>query len=284
MPIAPFPRSMPMRPALLTAMLVTFATHAASAQTPRPIIDVHIHYSQDAWGMLPPPEAIKVLRQAGLRKAFVSSSSDDGTQMLLKAAPDLIVPVLRPYRRRGETGSWVKDPSIIAHVEGRLKANTYAGIGEFHCYGADADTPVMRRMVQLAKERKIFLHAHSDADAVERMFKHDPGALVLWAHSGFDQADKVRAMLTKYATLWADLAFRSDHAPSGKLDARWRQLFADFPERFMVGTDTFTPERWHYVVEHANYSRTWLAELPPELADNIAFRNAERLAARTMGQ
>ena len=91
-----------MRRTLLAAALVIGAT-AAPAQAPRPVIDVHIHYSHDAWSGLPPPEAIKVLRQAGLRKAFVSSSSDDGTQMLLKAAPDLIVPVLRPYRRRGET-------------------------------------------------------------------------------------------------------------------------------------------------------------------------------------
>jgi hypothetical protein len=269
---------------LLAVLLASIGGGLASAQAPRPIIDVHIHYSQDAWSLLPPAEAVKVLRQAGLRKAFVSSSSDDGTQMLLKAAPDLIVPVLRPYRSRGETGTWTKDPSIIAHVEGRLKVNTYAGIGEFHVYGADADTPVMRRMVELAKQRKIFLHAHSDADAVERMFKQNPEALVLWAHSGFDQLDKVRAMVSKYKTLWADLAFRTDHAPSGKLDPGWKQLFVDFPDRFMVGTDTYTPERWHYVVEHANYSRKWLADLPPELADNIAFRNAERLAARTMGQ
>ena len=91
-------------------------------------------------------------------------------------------------------------------------------------------------------------------------------------------------MVTKHKTLWADVAHRNDHAPSGKLDATWRQLFVDFPERFMVGTDTYTPERWHYVVEHASYSRKWLAELPAELADNIAFRNAERLAARTLGQ
>ena len=101
---------------------------------------------------------------------------------------------------------------------------------------------------------------------------------------GFAQVDKVREMLAKYKNLWADLAFRSDQAPSGKLDAAWRKLFLDYPERFMVGTDTYTPERWHYVVEHAAYSRKWLAELPPDLADNIAFRNAERLAARTMGQ
>jgi hypothetical protein len=255
-----------------------------AAQGERPIIDVHIHYSHDAWASLPPPEAIKVLRQAGLKKAFVSSSSDDGTQMLFKAAPDLVVPVLRPYRRRGETGSWVRDPSVIAHVEGRLKANTYAGIGEFHVFGADADLPVMRRMVALAKERKIFLHAHSDADAVERIFKQNPGALVLWAHSGFDQADKVRAMLTTYKTLWADLAFRNDHAPSGQLDATWKKLFLDFPERFMVGTDTYVPERWHYVVEHAGYARKWLEGLPAEVADNVAYRNAERLAALALGQ
>jgi hypothetical protein len=268
--------------AVLTALATAPAAIPAATQTPRPVIDVHIHYSHDAWSGLPPPEAIKVLRQAGLRKAFVSSSSDDGTQMLLKAAPDLIVPVLRPYRRRGELGSWVRDPSIIAHVESRLKANTYAGIGEFHVYGADADTAVMRRMVELARQYKIFLHAHSDADAVERIFKQNPDALVLWAHSGFDQVDRVRAMVTKHKTLWADLAFRSDHAPSGKLDPTWRKLLVDFPDRFMVGTDTYTPERWHYVVEHAAYARKWLAELPADLADNIAFRNAERLAARTM--
>jgi hypothetical protein len=269
---------------LAAAFFGAVASASTLAKEQRPVIDVHIHYSQDAWAMLPPPEAIKVLRQAGLKKAFVSSSSDDGTQMLLQAAPDLIVPVLRPYRARGETGSWTRDPSIIQHVEARLRANTYAGLGEFHAYGADADTPVMKRMIELAKEHRIFLHAHSDADAVERMFKHNPEALVLWAHSGFEQVGKVRDMVTRHKTLWADVAHRNDQAPSGKLDPTWRQLFIDFPERFMVGTDTYTPERWHYVVEHAAYSRKWLAELPPDLADNIAFRNAERLAARTMGQ
>jgi hypothetical protein len=273
-----------MRRILLAAAIAGWGTATLLAQEPRALIDVHIHYSHDAWSMLPPPDAVKVLRQAGLKKAFVSSSSDDGTQLLLKAAPDLIVPVLRPYRSRGETGTWVRDPTVITHVEGRLKVNTYAGLGEFHAYGADADTPVMKRMVELAKQYRIFLHAHSDADAVERMFQHNPDALVLWAHAGFEQVEKVRAMVSKHRTLWADVAHRNDHAPGGRLDPIWRKLFADFPERFMVGTDTYTPERWHYVVEHASYSRKWLAELPPELADNIAFRNAERLAARTLGQ
>jgi predicted TIM-barrel fold metal-dependent hydrolase len=273
-----------MRKLLLAALLCWLGSPVGIADPNRPIIDAHIHYSHDTWEVLPPPEAIKVLRQAGVRKALVSSSSDDGTQMLYKAAPDLIVPVLRPYRRRGEIGSWVRDPSIIPHVEDRLKANTYAGIGEFHVFGSDADLPVMRRLVELAKERKIFLHAHSDADAVERIFKQDPQARVLWAHSGFDQPDNVRTMLAKHKMLWADLAFRNDYAPGGRLSNDWRQLIIDFPDRFMVGTDTPSPERWYYVVEHAAFSRKWIADLPADVADNVAFRNAERLVAWAMRQ
>ena len=274
----------PMRSAVLAVLLAIWGVSLAAAQDQRPLVDAHIHYSHDTWDVLPPPEAVKVLRDAGLKKAFVSSSSDDGTQMLYKAAPDLIVPVLRPYRRRGEIGTWVRDETIIEHVEARLKANTYAGIGEFHVFGADADLPVMQRLVEFAKQRKIFLHAHSDVDAVERIFKQDADARVLWAHSGFTHPQAVRAMLARHKRLWADLAYRNDYASDGRLDASWKQLFVEFSDRFMVGTDTPSPERWHYVVEHASYSRKWLAELPPELADNIAFRNAERLAARTLGQ
>ena len=49
----------------------------------------------------------------------------------------------------------------------------------------------------------------------------------------------------------------------------------------MVGTDTFTPERWFYIEEHAKWSRGWLADLPMPLAEKIAWRNAEALFART---
>ena len=51
---------------------------------------------------LPPKAAIEILRKAGSKGAMVSSSSDDGTQKLYAEAPDLVIPVLRPYRQRGE--------------------------------------------------------------------------------------------------------------------------------------------------------------------------------------
>ena len=48
-----------------------------------PIFDAHVHYSHDAWDNLPPKAAIEILRKAGVKRALVSSSGDDGQQRLV---------------------------------------------------------------------------------------------------------------------------------------------------------------------------------------------------------
>lgn len=261
----------------LTTWLIAVGPIALAAEPALPIFDAHLHYSHDAWERLPPAAAAALLRQAGLKAAMVSSSSDEGTQRLYAAAPDLVLPSLRPYRTRGEIGSWMNDPTVIAHLESRLAKYRYVAIGEYHIYGADADGPVMRRVVELARQHRLFLHSHSDADAIERQFRQDPDARILWAHAGFDSPERVREMLRRHKNLWADLAFRSDHAAGGRIDPGWREAFLEFPDRFLVGTDTFTPERWFYVGEHARWSREWLASLPAPVAEQIAWKNGERL-------
>ena len=262
---------------LLLAAIMAGAVPGAAPAADLPIFDAHIHYSHDAWDVVPPPEAVALLRKAGVKRALVSASNDEGTQKLVAEAPDIVVPELRPYRTRGDVGTWVREPAIVTYVEERLRRHRYIALGEFHLYGADADLPVPRRMVQLARQHNLFLHAHSDADAVERLFKQWPEARILWAHAGFDRPENVRDMLRKHKNLWCDLAFRTDHGSGGKVDPEWRKAFLEFPDRFMVGTDTYTAERWHYVGEHARWSREWLADLPAEVAERIAYRNGERL-------
>jgi hypothetical protein len=261
---------------ILTAALTILAAPARAADV-LPVFDAHLHYSHDAWAPVPPERAVQILRQAGLKRAMISSSDDEGTQKLYALAPDIVIPVLRPYRKRGDVSTWVRDETVLTYLSERLAKYRYAAIGEFHVYGADADLPVVRGMVQMAKQRKLFLHLHGDADAVERVFKQDPDARILWAHSGFDRPDNVRAMLERHKKLWCDLAFRTDHASGGKVDPAWRALFMAHPDRFMVGTDTFVPERWHYVVEHASWSRAWLDDMPRDVAERIAWRNGETL-------
>ncbi len=242
-----------------------------------PIFDAHMHYSHDAWTAVPPREVVEILKKAGVKRAMISSSNNDGTRMLQDVAPEIIVPELRPYRSRGELSTWARDPTVIPFVEDLLSKRKYVALGEFHIYGADADLPNMRRLVELAKQHGLFLHSHSDADAVQRHFQQDPGARVLWAHSGFERPEKIREMLRRYETLWCDLAFLTSHASNGRVAPGWRELFIEFPDRFVVGTDTFTPERWHYVIEHARWTRQWLADLPADVARKIAYENGDRL-------
>jgi len=263
-----------LRPALVLAML-TAASGLAAAELP--IFDAHVHYSHDAWVPVPPREAIGILKKAGITRALVSSSDDDGNQKLLAEAPGMILPSLRPYRKRGDVSTWVKDDGIVTYLEERLKKYKYVAVGEFHLFGADADLPVPRRMIALAKQHNLLLHAHSDVDAIERIFAQYPDARVLWAHSGFIGPEDVRAMLKKHPKLWSDLAYRNEHGANGKVPPNWRAAFMEFPDRFLVGTDTFTPERWHYINEHANWSRQWLADLPPQVAERIAYKNGEAL-------
>ena len=272
----------------MTRLIVAFAAAAFYAAgvfaEDMPIFDAHMHYSHDARETLPTSQAIALLRKAGVRRALVSSSDDEGTQRLLNAAPDLIIPELRPYRIRGDVGTWVREPDIIRYLEERLAKYQYVAIGEFHLYGADADLPVPRRMVELAKRYGLMLHAHSDADAVERLFKQDPGARILWAHAGFTDPERVREMLRKHKNLWADLAFRTDHAPGGKLAPEWRAALLEFPDRFMVGSDTYIAERWYFVPEHAATARRWLSELPRDVAERIGWKNGEEVFGKAFAK
>lgn len=260
---------------IVVAAALSFSTAVNAEELP--IFDAHVHYSHDAREALPTQDAIAILRRAGVRRALVSSSDDEGTQRLLDAAPDLIIPELRPYRTRSDVGAWVRENDIIRYLEERLAKYQYVAIGEFHLYGADADLPVPRRMVELARKYGLMLHAHSDVDAIERMFKQDPKARILWAHAGFTDPASVREMLRKHKNLWADLAFRTDHAPGGKLAPEWREAFLEFPDRFMVGSDTYVAERWHFVPEHASTARRWLSELPRDVAERIGWKNGEEV-------
>lgn len=246
-----------------------------------PIVDTHIHYSRDAWTQYPPEAVLALLDQGGVTRAFVSSTPDDGTVRLYEAAPDRIVPVLRPYRDRGELGSWLQDPGVVAHLEGRLRRGIYRGIGEFHLHGTEVDTPVVRQVVDLARRHGLFLHCHCDVAAVEVLLGLGAELTIVWAHAGMSAGpDVVAGLLDRFPRLMAELALRGDVAPGGRLDPAWRAVFLRHADRFMVGTDTWVVSRWAALAGVQAATRAWLQELPPDVARRIARENAERLARR----
>ncbi len=265
--------------AIAAACLACAATPAVAAQD-LPIFDAHIHYSQPAWDPYPPEAALAILDRAGVTRAFVSSTPDDGTLRLHAKAPDRIVPVLRPYRTRGDMGTWTKDPSILAYVEERLRRGIYRGIGEFHMGAGEVGDVVPRGFAELAGRHKVFLHCHCDEGGMEGLARLRPDVRVLWAHAGMSSPPAaVERLLDRHANLWVELALRSDVAPGGTLDAAWRALFLKYPDRFLVGTDTWVNSQWDRLPTILDNFRIWLRQLPPDVAAKIAHGNAQRLAA-----
>ncbi len=243
-----------------------------------PFFDAHIHYSQSDWGSLSPEQAIAILEQAGIRKTLVSSTPDQGRLKVYQADPKRIVPFLRPYRTGGDMGSWHSDPAVQAYLEERLGRGIYKGIGEFHLAAVQTDVRVVKRLAELAAKDGLFLHAHVDEAAVERMLTLYPQVKILWAHAGMSSpAKEVSRLLDLYPQLWVELSLRFDVAPNGTLDPQWRTLFLRHPDRFMVGTDTRIPSRWHSLAAEAKATRVWLGQLPREVAEQIAYLNGERL-------
>src|SRR5439155_5468475 len=121
----------------------------------------------------------------------------------------------------------------------------------------------------LAKSRNLFLQCHVDETTVEKMLVAYPGVRILWAHAGMSSAAAtVGRLLDRSPMLWVELALRTDVAPDGTLDLEWRALFVRHPDRFMVGTDTWTTSRWESVRPATAAVQRWLLQLPRDVAED----------------
>jgi Amidohydrolase len=260
---------------------------AAHAQNTLPLFDGHIHYSVGATEKYSPEQIIGILDRAGIRQALLASTPNDGTIELYNRFPQRFIPELRPYRKTRDLASWsterrtwYRDPETVIFIEQELKRGIYRGIGEFHLDGEEADSPVIRRIVEIAAANRLWLHAHSDAVAIEKLFAIDPKARIVWAHAGMSEpTETVDRMLGRFPALWADLSYRYV-APGGTLDPAWKALFLKYPDRFIYGSDTWIPHRWDEVETLTREARAWLVQLPAAVAENIAWRNAGRIFAK----
>lgn len=259
------------------------ATMPARAQQPIEIFDAHLHYNWEPKPYYSLDEVLALFKTHNVTGILATSRPNDGTHALVAAkAPGLwVVPFIRPYRVRPDIQTWFKDPTIFDLVQDEFKRGYYRGIGEFHIHGKAAESDWVKKAVDFSVANDLYLHAHADDEAVEILFAHNPKAKIVWAHTGFGLAPgRVAAMLTKYPKLWGELSYRSGITESGgKLSAEWRDLFTKFPDRFLIGSDTWVNERWaSYGTIMAEY-RAWLSQLPPDIAKKIANGNAKMLFA-----
>lgn len=271
------------------------ATMAAYAG---PLFDAHLHYNVEAWdgraGPHPPADVLQRLQAGGVRGLLANSRPNAGTETLaasapLRAAGIQVVPLVRLYRNRADYSNWFRDPSILTMVEQALAQGTaagpYRGLGEFHLYdSANADGPVARQLMALAEQRGLVVLAHVDDAAIDKLMAHTPTKgqtlRLIWAHTGIGgpSVERVQALFERYPGLVGELSYRPGLVcGDGQLCPQWRALLQRFPQRFVIGSDTWVNERWQQYVPLMQDYRRWLGGLPPELARAVAWDNAARL-------
>jgi hypothetical protein len=272
---------------LIAACMLCAAESRSRADEPIEIFDAHLHYNWEPKPYYQLDEVLALFRKHRVTGILATSRPNTGTHALMDAqntakAPGLqVVPFIRPYRIRADIQTWFGDPASFDLVQEEFKRGYYRGIGEFHLSAKAAENEWVKKTVDFAVANNLYLHAHADDEAVEILMRHNPRARIIWAHTGFGLSGaRVAAMLSKYPDLWGELSYRSGITDgAGKLTPEWRALFERYPDRFLLGSDTWIAERWASYGDIMEGYRGWLAQLPAETAARIAHGNARALFA-----
>ena len=262
-------------------LIFTFQTSANEFQ----LFDAHVHYNEDIWRTITAEDAIKRLKKNGAQRAIVSSTPAYGAIKLFKKDPKFVIPFLRPYRTPADRRDWFTNPDILEYIHSNLESFDYKGLGEFHLFGSQVDTPVMKGILALAKKKNLILLAHADHETIDALFTAAPTLTIIWAHGGFDVSlDVVTNKLKRHKNLYVELSFREGITENGILSPEWRKAFITYPSRFLIGTDTYSGQRWLGLPELTDNYRGWLKQLPRDVAEAIAYKNGERITAQNQVQ
>ncbi len=292
------------RALLAQAAIVFVATAgtAGAADYSGPLFDAHLHYNEEAFGLPqaantgphPLADVLARMQRNGVRAIIANSRPNDGTKALAaspqtRAAGVTVVPFIRLYRNRADYDNWFRDDTIFEMVQAEFARGTSAGpfrgIGEFHLYdSANANGPIAKKLMAFAEEKNLAVLSHVDDVAIDLLMANTPSkgqkARIIWAHTGISGAPAARVdeLMGKYPLLMGELSYRPGlTCDNGKLCPEWRALMLKYPGRFMIGSDTWVNQRWQYYDDLMKGYRTWLGDLPADVARRIAWENGATL-------
>ena len=286
--------------ARIAIIFIAFTGIAQAADYTGPLFDAHLHYNEEAWngpngqgsGPHPVSDVLARIKRNGVKAVIANSRPNDGTKALA-AEPskgDLaVVPFIRLYRNRADYDNWFRDETIYDMVQTEFARGTaagpYKGIGEFHLYdSANANGAVAKKLMAFAEDKGLAILAHVDDVAIDLLMANTPSkgqkARLIWAHTGIGGAPvtRVNELFARYPLLMGELSYRpgltcTDDKGSGKLCPEWRTLLLKYPGRFLIGSDTWINQRWQYYDDTMQGYRTWLGDLPADVARKIAWEN-----------
>lgn len=247
-----------------------------------PMFDVHVHYDashQPNWAV---DRVMDTLTENRVQFAVVTSIPPELVLELQRVNDAMFVPMLGVYQKPKDKQYWHWNKDLVANLERNLKRHSWSAIGELHLFAQHKNSPVFRAILELADEYQLPLLLHADPAVIDKAYELFPDLTIIWAHAGkYPFPELLTDYLQRYPTLMIELSMRNERiAPDGELGTQWELLFYEYPERFMVGVDTFSKNRWNEYGQVNSTTRNWLSQLPEGIAQKMMMTNAKRVFNR----
>jgi predicted TIM-barrel fold metal-dependent hydrolase len=273
---------------VLAAALV--AGPAAAADYTGPLVDAHSH--------VPNATAIDAY-VAAMKRHNVSKVVLLGVGGVQKEDAAWIAAAVRKYPDRVVAGQPVPDPTsagAAARLDAELTKTGAHAVGEIHVRQASRKIdrspaePAFVKVLEVAAKRKtpVVIHDELNAEAstaLEAALKAVPSATLVLAHGGESTPEVLEGLLARHPNLVVDLSgMHFQRTPAlatekGPLDPGWKALIIRRPERFVIGIDVWAARLFEPAMldRLMTWTRRILGELPPEVAERVAHRNATAL-------
>jgi hypothetical protein len=289
---------------MLLGMLMWWPLLLAAQQ---PVADMHLHYKWSQRDVTTPADALALLESQNIIMGVVIGTPAALALELQRLAPQRIVAIYGPYRIGGDWQRWIHDDGVIERTRTALESGHYHGIGELHLIGGFApkleNSRVLAALMAMAAGFDVPIMIHTEfsrPDSMLQLCRRHPETRILWAHAGAILAPhEVAQVLGACDNVWAGLAARDpwrfvNHpitTGERRLLPAWHKLLLSYPERFMLGSDPVWPVEqldawdrddtgWQELGRFWDYHRSWLQDLPADVARKIRCENALRLFRR----
>ncbi len=271
-------------------LLFLFALSAVSrtqAETPLTLIDAHSHHEQEYQVQFDCTDVIAALDTATVDRVLITSRANQSSQSCFKQYPGRIIPFYSVYSGALDKQTWMHQPAKVCEARDALSSGEFVGIGELHIFAEDVNSEVLAGLVALAGLHDLPLLIHGDAAVIEKVFELNPKARVLWAHLGtVPEIDLLQRMLDQHpGGLYIDTSVRDTlllgnpvlNGPQrNRLTPEWRAFLIRNQDRLLAAIDTYSLNRWRNYAAVADQVRLWLSQLPPEVAQKLAYMNSQR--------
>jgi predicted TIM-barrel fold metal-dependent hydrolase len=271
---------------------------ALAVIAPAVAVDYYTGPLIDAHGHLPNATAIDAyvaaMKRHNVRKLMllgvggVQPAEAEWIEAALKKYPDLVAASVR-----------VPDPTNMAaagQLDVELSRTKARVMGEVHIRQAgskierDPSAPAFMRILELSAQRGVPVVIHYEltpaaAASLEAALAAHRQAIIVLAHAGESTPATLEGLLARNANLMVDLSgLHFERTPSlakekGPLDRAWKALITKMPDRFVMGLDLWVARLFEPAMldRLMAWTRRVLGELPPDVAEQVAWKNAATL-------